>query len=319
MIENCNILVTGGAGFIGSHIATRLAEANKVIIFDIFTTGRKRNVAHLQDNPNVKILLIDIRDRDPLVKYSDGGFDYIFHLAAISSVPQSIEDPIATNDHNINGTLNILHAAEQLEGCKVIFSSSASVYGDEPTLPKLETMLTTPKSPYAVTKIGCEQYCRMYSELYDLPTVSLRYFNVFGPNQDPRSEYAAVVPKFMELVRQGKAPTIFGDGEQLRDFIYVADVVDANIQAALSEKANGETFNIASGKPISINQLANIIIDLSGNTLEPEYMPPRPGDIKNSYADISKAKRLLDWQPKTEIRNGLNLTYDFFKKQNQDI
>jgi UDP-glucose 4-epimerase len=316
MIKNCNVLVTGGAGFIGSHLATRLAEANKVVIFDIFTTGRRSNIEHLQDNPNVKILLIDVRDKDPLMKYSSEGFDYIFHLAAQASVPLSIEDPIYTTDNNITGTLNILQSAKDLGGCKVIFSSSSAVYGDAPQLPKHEGMPTLPKSPYAVTKISGEQYCRVFYELYNLPTVTLRYFNVYGPNQDPNSQYAAVVPNFIQSYLENQPPVIYGDGEQSRDLVYVQDVVDANLAAAESEKANGEIINIASGKSMTVNLLAEKLGSIARlKELTPVHKSPREGDIRHSYADISKAKELLNWTPSIEIDKGLGDTFKFFRSK----
>jgi len=319
MLENCKILITGGAGFIGSHIATRLAEANSVVIFDIFRTGRLENIYHLKKNPNVNILTVDIRNQKALTKHMRVGFDYIFHLAAQASVPLSIEDPIDTIEHNINGTLNILQTAKENGGGKVIFSSSAAAYGDDPRLPKLENLPTKPISPYAVTKIAGEQFCKVFCELYDLPTVALRYFNVFGPHQDPKSEYAAVVPRFIEQVLARKPPEIFGDGKQSRDLIYIDDIVEANIKAALTEKANGKVFNIACGTRTTVDELAKMIIGLSGARVIPKYLPPRAGDIKHSYADISKAKTILNWTPKTEIQDGLKLTFDFFKDQHTNI
>ncbi len=315
-IKNCNVLVTGGAGFIGSHLAAKLAEANEVVIFDIFTSGHKKNIEELQKKQNVKIMLIDVRDRDPLVKYSAEGFDYIFHLAAQTSVQMSIDDPIYTMDNNITGTLNVLQAAKELGGCKVVFSSSAAIYGDAPKLPKLEKMQPVPKSPYAVTKIAGEQFCKVFHELYELPTVALRYFNVYGPNQDPKAEYAAVVPKFINRALEDEPAIIYGDGEQSRDFVYVDDVVDANIQAALSNKANGEVINIAAGKSTSVNQLAENISEIAETeSIKPRLMPSRPGDIRHSYADISKAKELMDWEPKTELRDGLRQTFEYFQNQ----
>lgn len=315
-IEGCNILITGGAGFIGSHIASRLAKANEVVIFDIFTTGHKQNLAHLQDKPNVKILLIDVRDKDPMVKYSAEGFDYIFHLAAQPNVQMSIDDPIYTMENNITGTLNVLQAAKELGGCKVIFSSSAAVYGDAPELPKRESMPTMPKSPYAVTKITGEQFCEVFNELFDVPAVALRYFNVFGPNQDPNSEYASVVPKFIECALENKPPVIFGDGEQSRDFVYVEDIVDANIKAAEADKANGEIINIACGKSTSINELVEKITKIArSDDIEPDYRPARAGDIRHSIADISKAKSLLGWKPKSELSPGLKRTFNYFKNR----
>jgi UDP-glucose 4-epimerase len=312
MLENCKVLVTGGAGFIGSHIATRLANNNEVRIFDNFSTGRPENIDHLNDNPNVKIIREDIRNKTALENHMID-VDYVFHLAAVASVPESIAEPIKTNEINITGTLNILKTAHDLGIKKVVFSSSAAVYGDEPTLPKVETMPTLPMSPYAVTKIAGEDYLRVFYDNFELPTVSLRYFNVFGPRQDPRSNYATVVPKFIESVLSNKSPVIFGDGEQTRDFIFVEDIVEANIQAALNENANGKIFNIAGGSGITVNKLAEMIIALSGNELTPHHEPERLGDIKYSYADIKKARNELNWEPKIEISEGLKTTFEFFQ------
>jgi UDP-glucose 4-epimerase len=312
MLKNCRVLITGGAGFIGSHIATRLANDNEVLIYDNFSSGRQENIEHLMDNANVKVLREDIRDKTTLEKHMNE-VDYVFHLAAVASVPESIAEPIKTNEVNITGTLNILKTAHELGVKKVVFSSSAAVYGDEPTLPKIETMPTMPMSPYAVTKISGEDYLRVFYENFKLPTVSLRYFNVFGPRQDPKSSYATVVPKFIEFVMNNKPPVIFGDGGQTRDFIYVDDVVDANITAALNDNANGKIFNIAGGSGITINELAEMIIQLSGNDLSTLHEPERLGDIKYSYADITKARTELGWEPKKAIADGLKTTFDYFK------
>ncbi len=239
--------------------------------------------------------------------------DYVFHLAALVSVPLSIDEPKKTKEINKTGTLNILEAARKFFVKKVVFSSSAAVYGDDPTLPKVESIPTLPKSPYAETKIAGENYCIKFYHDYGLGATALRYFNVFGPRQDPTSQYAAVVPKFIERVVANLPPIIYGDGQQTRDFIFVDDVVDANIAAAKSKKADGEIFNIASGTIITVNELAKIITKLAGNELEPIYKPVRAGDIKHSYADISKAKSALTWKPETNLTDGLKQAYEFFR------
>ena len=312
MLSNRKIMLTGGAGFIGSYLAGELVQANEVIIYDNFSTGKKENIAAFENSSNLEVLQHDIRDKDTLAKHMSG-VDFVFHLAALASVPLSIAEPKLTHEINVTGTQNVLEAALENHVKKVIFSSSAAVYGDDPTLPKLETMPTQARSPYAESKIAGEDLCRKFHHEHGLPTVALRYFNVFGPNQDPSSQYAAVVPKFIECVKTGKPPIIFDTGEQSRDFIYISDVAAANIQPAMSDGAIGEIFNIALGVGTTVNRLAKMIISMGADpSIEPEHRPPRQGDIKHSYADISKAKAKLGWEPKVKIEKALKLTYDSF-------
>jgi len=241
------------------------------------------------------------------------GIDYVFHQAALPSVPRSVKNPIESNNTNINGTLNVLLAAKDNSVKKVIYASSSSVYGDTPTLPKKEEMMPSPLSPYAVSKLAGEYYCQVFSNVYNLPTVSLRYFNVYGPRQDPNSEYAAVIPKFVKSIIENKQPVIFGDGKQTRDFSYIDDVVNANILAAES-KAIG-VFNIACGKRITIKSLAETIMKLTGKKLKIKYDKPRPGDIMHSLADITKAKKSFNYKPEFNIEKGLKETIKWFTKQ----
>ena len=306
-MKNKRVIITGGVGFIGSHLAEELAENNEVVVIDNLSTGKLENIKHLIDNEKIIFKKGDIRDLDFLKKEFDG-VDYIFHQAAIVSVPFSIEDPVLTNEVNVNGTLNVLIAAKECGVKKVIYASSCAVYGDNPKLPLKEDILPMPLSPYAVTKLAGEYYCQVFTEIYGLPTVSLRYFNVYGPRQDANSDYAAVIPKFIKRVLEDKPPIIYGDGNQTRDFIFVKDVVKANIMAAESN-ATG-FFNIASGKQISINELANIILEIMGKDFEPIHQKPRPGDIKHSVADISKANSKLRYQPKYSLMEGLRITIE---------
>ena len=304
-MENKKVVITGGAGFIGSHLAEELAENNEVIVIDNLSTGKIENIKHLMDNEKIIFKKGDIRDLDFLKKEFEGA-DYIFHQAAIVSVPFSTKNPFLTNEVNVSGTLNVLMAAKENSVKKVVYASSCAVYGNNPNLPLKEEMLPTPLSPYAASKLASEAYCNVFAYVYGLPTASLRYFNVYGPRQDAASPYAAVIPKFIERVRNGKPPIIYGDGKQTRDFIYVKDVVKANILAAES-KATG-VFNIASGKAISIEELAYKIIEIAGKNknIKPLYEKPRPGDIKHSVADIFKAREKLGFQPNYSLEKGLN-------------
>jgi len=312
-VKNKRVVITGGAGFIGSHLAEELAENNEVVVIDNLSTGKLENIKHLIDNKKIVFKKGDIRDLD-FLKEEFKGVDYVFHQAAIVSVPFSVEDPILTNEVNVNGTLNVLIAARDCGVKKVIYASSCAVYGDNPNLPLKEDMLPMPLSPYAVTKLAGEYYCQVFTEVYGLPTISLRYFNVYGPRQDANSDYAAVIPKFIKRVLEDKPPIIYGDGKQTRDFIFVKDVVKANIMAAKSN-ATG-VFNIASGKQVSINELANLIIEIMGKDFEPIHQRPRPGDIRHSIADISKAKEKLNFQPEYSLKEGLEKTVRWFTKNN---
>ncbi|VVB90313.1 NAD-dependent glucose-6-phosphate dehydrogenase [uncultured archaeon] len=301
-------LVTGGAGFIGSHLAEELAKDNEVIILDNLSTGRMDNIKDLVKKGNVKFVKGSMTDLT-LLQDIIGDVDYVFHQGAIPSVPRSIEKPSASNDANINGTLNVLMASKDAGVKKVICASSSSVYGDAPEMPKREDMKPNPLSPYAVTKIAGEYYCKVFQEVYGLKTVSLRYFNVFGQRQDPTSEYAAVIPKFITSILNNKPPTIYGDGEQSRDFTFVKYVVEANILAAGSD-ATG-VFNIACGGRITINKLVDMINEILGKDVKPVYVASRAGDIKHSLADISRAKS-FGYEPKSNFKEGLKETIRWF-------
>jgi len=305
------IVITGGAGFIGSNIAEELLKEkdNEIIIVDNLSTGKMVNIKKFNQSTNINFVKGSITDLD-LLKVVFKDVDYVFHQAAIPSVPRSVKDPIASNNANVNGTLNVLVAAKDCGVKKVIYASSSSVYGDTPELPKREDMTPNPLSPYAVTKLLGEYYCSVFNDIYGLKTVSLRYFNVYGPRQDPYSDYAAVIPKFINRVSENKPPVIYGDGEQTRDFTFVKDIVRANIIAAKSD-ANG-VYNIANGNRISINELANMIMALIGNDLTPIHDDPREGDIKHSLADISKAKKNLGYEPAYSLEEGLRGTVEWF-------
>ncbi len=316
MKQSKRVLVTGGAGFIGSHLAEELARRGyQVIILDDLSTGKMENIAGLINSTNsinsitpqtrgVEFIRGSITN-PPLLQKLFQDIDYVFHQAAIPSVPRSIENPSASHEANITGTLNVLLAARDKSVKKVIYASSSSVYGDTPTLPKREDMPPNPQSPYAITKLASEYYCRVFQQVYGLPTACLRYFNVYGPRQDPNSQYAAVIPKFIQGVLENKSPIIFGDGEQTRDFTFIKDVVEANILAAESD-ATG-IFNIGRSENISINRLAELIIGLVGNSVELIHSKPMPGDVKHSLADISKAKT-FGYNPKYSLEEGLRET-----------
>ncbi len=305
------LVITGGAGFIGSNIAEELLreEENEVIIVDNLSTGKMANLRKFDQSTNINFVRGSITDLN-LLEGVFKGVDYVFHQAAIPSVPRSVKDPIASNNANVNGTLNVLVAARDCGVKKVVYASSSSVYGDTPELPKRERMTPNPLSPYAVTKLLGEYYCNVFNDIYGLKTVSLRYFNVYGPRQDPYSDYAAVIPKFINLVSENKPPVIYGDGEQTRDFTFVKDVVSANILAAKSN-AKG-VYNIANGNRISINELANMIMALIGNDLTPIHDDSREGDVKHSLADISEAKKNLGYEPGYSLEEGLRGTVEWF-------
>lgn len=306
------IVVTGGAGFIGSNLVRYLSADNQVIIIDDLSTGHMKNIVNLVDDENIEFIEGSITDLELLQK-TFKNVDYIFHEAAIPSVPRSIKDPVTTSNVSINGTLNVLLAARDCNVKKVIYASSSSVYGDTPTLPKTEEMNPNPLSPYAVGKLTGEYYCSVFTKIFNLPTVVLRYFNVYGPRQDPVSEYAAVIPKFITNVFNDTPPVIYGDGLQTRDFTFIDDVIKINILAAESDVTG--IFNVAGGKQISINEIAKTIMRLCNKNLEIEYKEARPGDIKHSLADISKAKEKFGYTPNYDIKNGLKETIKWFQKQ----
>lgn len=302
------VIVTGGAGFIGSNLVDGLSKRHSVTVVDDLSTGKMENIAHLK---NIDFILGSITDIG-LLKSAFDGAECVFHLAALPSVQRSVNDPLASNAANVDGTLNVLLAARDCGVKKVVYASSSAVYGDEPTLPKREDMMPYPLSPYAVGKITGEYYARVFSELYGLRTVCLRYFNVYGPRQDPASEYSAVIPIFISRILAGKAPVIFGDGNQTRDFAFVLDVVRANMLAMEKEQAEG-VFNIACGKRTSLNQLAGIVMKIVGLGAGLIYENSRPGDIQDSLADISAARNGLGYEPEYDLMSGLRETVDWFR------
>jgi nucleoside-diphosphate-sugar epimerase len=299
-------LVTGGAGFIGSHLAEELVKRGEVVrILDNFLTGKKENIAHLLDK--VELIEGDIRDLE-VSRRAVRGMDFVLHQAALTSVPHSIEDPLLTHEINACGTLKLLLASKEAKVKRFVFASSSSVYGDDPLLPKKEGNEGKPLSPYAASKRAGEMYCQIFSQIYGFSTVILRYFNIFGPRQDPLSQYAAAVPIFITRMLRGEKPTIFGDGEQSRDFTYVANVVQANILAVKAKGISGEIFNIACGKKTTVNSLADKINKLLKKKISPRYTGPRPGDIRHSFADITKAEKMLKHKPEVSFEEGLSLT-----------
>ncbi|MDI3475703.1 MAG: UDP-glucose 4-epimerase [Thermococcaceae archaeon] len=302
-MKNKLVVVTGGAGFIGSHLAWELVKDNEVIIIDNLYTGREENIP-----PGAKFIKADIRDYEAIAELISNA-DYVFHEAAQVSVVESIKDPIFTEEVNVLGTLNILKALLAGHG-KLIFASSAAVYGDNPNLPLKETERPRPLSPYGVTKWAAEEYLRVFHELYGLPVVSLRYFNVFGPRQTA-NQYAGVISIFINRALRGEPLVIFGDGKQTRDFIYVKDVVKANLIAAESRKANGRVFNVATGKETTILELAMKIIEITGTTSSIVFDKPRPGDIRHSRADISEIRK-LGFEPEWSLEEGLKKTVEWY-------
>ncbi len=297
-------LVTGGAGFIGGHIVKALiAQGASVRVLDNFATGKRETLDAFENQ--VEVIEDDLRSL-AAVEHAVDGVDFVLHEGALPSVPRSIDDPSTTNDVNVTGTLNLLVAARDADVKRVVFASSSSVYGNSPKLPKDESMTPNPLSPYAVSKLAGETYCRVFNETYGLETVVLRYFNVFGPRQDPKSQYSAVIPKFLRLMRSGQPPTVFGDGEQSRDFTHIDNVVDANLKACEAPaSAAGEVFNCACHDQVTLNQLLDQLNGELGTSLEAEYAPDRAGDVRHSYADINKAKELLGYRPSVSFSQGL--------------
>ena len=297
-----NTLVTGGAGFIGSHIVERLlGEGHAVRVLDNFSTGKAEN---LPDHSRLEIVRGGVEDF-ATVERCVQGIDWIFHEAAIASVPKTIEDPLASQRENYGGTLNLLEAARRHGRPRLVFAASAAAYGDLPGLPKTETSPVRPLSPYAVDKLASEHACAVYHTLHGLHTVCLRYFNVFGPRQDPSSPYSGVISIFTDHLLGDTTPTILGDGEQTRDFVYVADVVDANLRAITTEAAAGGRFNIGTGRVTTLNQLLDTLYRLRGRNPDPRHGPVRPGDIRHSCADITLAEERLDWHPTVSLEEGL--------------
>lgn len=299
-------LVTGGAGFIGSNIAARLVErGDEVTIFDNLSGGRRDAVPE-----GARLVEGDLRDPDAVGSVCD--VDLIFHQAAVRSVPRSLNEPRLTHDSNVNGTVNLLLAAEKFSVRRLVYASSSSVYGDVGDKQNVETMAPNPRSPYAASKLTAEYYCRVWAQLGRLPTTSLRYFNVFGPGQHPESKYSAVFPSFIASLRDGIAPTIYGDGEQSRDFTFIDDVVAANLAAAETEAADGLVMNVASGRPKSVNHVLKAISGEVGTWIDPVFEEPRVGDIKNSHADISLARSTLSWEPATDWDDAVRTTVQWF-------
>jgi len=304
-------LISGGAGFIGSNIAEKLVQqGKKVRVIDNLSTGKNENMESFIDK--IDFVEGDIRYLNTVLEAMDG-VNYVLHQAALPSVPKSIKTPLESNDNNTNGTLNILYAAMKSGVKRVVYAASSSAYGESPTLPKVETMVTAPLSPYAVNKLIGEYNCSVFYKVYGLETVALRYFNVFGPRQDPNSFYSAVIPKFIKAILEGKSPIIFGDGEQSRDFSYIDNVVQANLLACKAPKAAGEVINIACGERISLNELSNSLQNILDVKTNPIYEDPRPGDVKHSLADINKAVSLLNYNVDVSWMDGLIKTVDWFK------
>lgn len=308
-----NALVTGGAGFIGSHIADALlAEGCTVTVLDNLSTGRLSNLEHIKDR--ITFHKGDIQDPE-LLAHAAKDCEVIFHLAAMVSVPQTVEQPVDSALINDIGTLRVLETARKNRVKQVVFSSSCAVYGDDPELPKRETMAPKPLSPYAVQKLTGEYYARLYHDLYGVGTVCLRYFNVYGPRQDPSSPYSGVISIFMKKAVLKEMPVIYGDGTQSRDFVFVKDVVKANLLAASVRQAEGKTFNIGTGKSVTIRQLWEIIAGMAGFHIEPAYHSPRPGDIRESLANIDQAKAFLGFHPDYSFEKGLESTFEWYRKK----
>lgn len=297
-------LVTGGAGFIGSHIVDRLlSDGHEVVVLDDFSTGHRSN---LPEDDSLTIVEGDISNFDT-VKQCMQGIDWVFHKAAVASVPKTVNDPVGSSLVNYQGTLHLLEAARNNDVKRFVFASSAALYGDEPTLPKIETMCPVTLSPYAVDKLASESACGMYTKLYGLETVCLRYFNVYGPKQDPSSPYSGVISIFTDKLKNKQIPSIFGDGEQTRDFVFVSDVVEANMKAVTTENCAGQIFNIATGNKITLNDLLKLLSDIYSIEFNVNYGEVRQGDIKDSYAAIDKANSILKWKPSVELKQGLKL------------
>jgi nucleoside-diphosphate-sugar epimerase len=304
-------LVTGGAGFIGSHLAEALVgRGHTVRVVDNLVGGKRANLAHIA---GVEFLEGDLADM-PMAEQAVRGIDYVLHQAAIPSVPRSVADPVTSNRANIGATLNVLVAARDAGVKRLVYAGSSSAYGNAATLPKHEDMTPNPLSPYALQKVVGEQYCRMFTELYGLETVSIRYFNVFGPRQDPGSPYSGVISLFSTALLDGTPPTIYGDGEQTRDFTYVTNVVDGVLRACDAPNVAGESINVATGGRISLNELLRVMQQIVGTSLQPVYAEARQGDVKDSQADISKARTRLGYEPTVDLEEGLRRTLDWFRR-----
>jgi nucleoside-diphosphate-sugar epimerase len=307
-------LVTGGAGFIGSNIVKKLLESGEFVrLVDNFSTGRRENIEEFLSNKNFEFIEGDLTDLDVCKKVTKD-IDFVLHQAAVPSVPRSIEDPIKSNNSNITATLNMLVSARDNGVKKFVYAASSSVYGDNPELPKKEDFPVRPISPYALTKYAGERYCQIFWNIYGLPTICLRYFNVFGPKQNPKSQYAAVIPNFITAFLKDEKPIIYGTGEQSRDFTFVENVVEANILAANCEEGNGEVINIACGGETSLNQLVDYLREITGKDIKADYQKERQGDVLHSKADISKAGKIIGYVPKVKFKEGLVKTFDWYKQ-----
>ena len=305
-------LVTGGAGFIGSHLAEALvARGHTVRVVDNLVGGSRANLAHVK---GVEFFEGDLADMSAAAQAVRGS-EYVLHQAAIPSVPRSVNDPVTSNRANVTATLNVLVAARDAGVKRLVYAGSSSAYGNAATLPKREDMTPNPLSPYALQKVVGEQYCRMFTQLYGLETVTIRYFNVFGPRQDPGSPYSGVISLFSTALLEGRRPIIYGDGEQTRDFTYVTNVVDGVLRACEAPSVAGESINVATGGRISLNELLRVMQGIVGTALEPVYEEARTGDVKDSQADITKARTLLGYEPSVELEEGLRHTFDWFRRE----
>jgi len=305
-------LVTGGAGFIGCNITAKLVEQGCFVrVIDNLLTGKKSNLDDVIDK--IEFIEADMGDIE-VAKQAMKDIDVVLHQGALPSVPRSVEDPAATHKHCVDATFNLLLAARDAEIKRFVYAASSSAYGDTPTLPKVETMLTRPLSPYAAAKLMGEYYCSVFCNVYGLETISLRYFNVFGLHQDPKSQYAAAIPAFVTSILQDKSPTIYGDGEQSRDFTYIDNVVEANLLAAGAEKTQGQVINIACGESITVNEIIDIINNLLGKDIKSTYTDSRPGDVKHSLADITLAEKVIGYKPVVFFGQGLEKAIDWYSK-----
>jgi UDP-N-acetylglucosamine/UDP-N-acetyl-alpha-D-glucosaminouronate 4-epimerase len=304
------VLVTGGGGFIGSNLARALAErGDDVRVLDNFSTGIRANLAELAGD--VEIVEGELRSYER-VHAATRGIEVVYHQGALPSVPRSVQDPLTTSAVNVEGTLNVLLAARDEGVRRVVCASSSSVYGNSGTLPRVETANPDPISPYGVSKLASERFCVSFSRVYTLETVALRYFNVFGPHQDPTSQYAAVVPRFITAIADGRSVPVYGDGEQRRDFTYVGNIVEANLLAAESPGVSGAVLNVATGRATTVNELADTIASLLGRPVDRDEQPERTGDVRDSWADVTRARELLGWEPRIGLEEGLRLAAEFF-------
>lgn len=311
-LSGTHVLVTGGAGFIGSNLVDQLVKQGaRVRVLDNFTRGIQANLANVQDE--VEVIEGDLRDTEALAR-AVKDTEVIFHQAAVVSVPYSVQNPAHTTEVNVVGTLNLLIAARDAGARRMVFASSCSVYGANLRLPKRETFRPKPISPYAASKLTGEMYLSVFDALWDIETVSLRYFNVFGPRQPANSEYASVIPLFITMMLRGERPTIFGDGYQRRDFTYVENVVSANILSATAPKAAGKVFNVGCGQPLNINELVDSLNGMLETDIKPHYVPPRPGDVRDAWADITLAQRVLGYQPVVDVTEGLRRTVNHIRE-----